>query len=91
MAATAVTTRLNFRVRPEVEVKLRAAAEAVGMSLTDFVLGAATVRAEEVLVSNTVVPEEFFNHLLDAMSGGWPTGGKLAEDARMARRVVRQA
>lgn len=88
---TDVSARLNFRVRPETEAKLRAAAEAVDLSLTDFVISAAAVRADEILATNTVVSEQFFKDLINALDAPWPSRGKLAEDAVMARKVVRQA
>lgn len=41
--------RINLRVDPDQEARLRAAAEANGESLTGFLLAAATERADEVL------------------------------------------
>jgi uncharacterized protein (DUF1778 family) len=41
--------RINIRVDPEQEARLRAAADANGETLTGFLLGAAAKRAEEVL------------------------------------------
>lgn len=41
--------RINVRVDPEQEARIRAAADANGESLTGFLLAAATERAEEVL------------------------------------------
>lgn len=85
--------KLNFRVKPEHEAKLRAAAEALGMSLTDFVIGTATVRADEVLISHTVADADFFDNLVQALDRPWqpPARGRLSRDARNAEKVVRQA
>ncbi len=58
MAATAFA-RLNFRVPVETERRLRAAAEAAHETLTEFVLGPAQARAEEMLSAKTVVPAEY--------------------------------
>jgi uncharacterized protein (DUF1778 family) len=41
--------RINLRVDPDQETRLRAAADANGETLTGFLLAAATERAEEVL------------------------------------------
>ncbi len=41
--------RINLRVDPDQEARLRAAAEANGETLTGFLLAAAAERAEEVL------------------------------------------
>lgn len=41
--------RVNLRVNPEQEARLRAAAEANGETLTGFLLAAGTERADEVL------------------------------------------
>ena len=65
--ATAAAGRLNFRVPPEVEQRLRSAAESSHQSLTEFVLGAAQDRADEVLVTRTVVPADYFDRLFDAL------------------------
>lgn len=90
---TAATSKLNFRVKTESETKLRAAAAALGMSLTDFVIGTAVVRADEVLVSHTVADADFFDNLVQALDRPWqpPTRGRLSQDARHAEKVVRQA
>ena len=42
-------SRLNLRVDPRLQARLRAAAEANGETVTGFVLAAAAQRAEEVL------------------------------------------
>jgi uncharacterized protein (DUF1778 family) len=65
--ATATAGRLNFRVPEDVERRLRSAAESTGQSLTEFVLGAAQERADEVLSTHTVVPSDYFDKLLTAL------------------------
>lgn len=59
-------TRLNFRVRPDTEQRLRAAAAATNQSLTDFVITAAEVRADEVLATHTLVPADYYDRLYAA-------------------------
>jgi uncharacterized protein (DUF1778 family) len=59
--------RLNFRVAEEVEGKLIAAARAANESLTDFVLGAASRHADDVLATMTPVPSDYFDRLLSAL------------------------
>jgi uncharacterized protein (DUF1778 family) len=85
------TARLNFRVRPETEQRLRAAADALGLTLTDFVIAAAELRADDVLATRTVVPEDFYDALLRALDQPWPSGGRLRDAAQLANKIVRQA
>lgn len=63
----AAAPRLNFRVRPDTERRLRAAAAACSESLTDFVISAAEQRADEVLATRTMVPSDYFDDLLAAL------------------------
>ena len=84
--AQPVTPRLNFRVRPDVEHHLRSAAEALGMSLTDFVISAATVRADEVLTTHTVVPADYFDRLVAALDAP-PTANNSLKSAAARRRA----
>ena len=59
--------RLNFRTTETVESKLFAAAQASNESLPDFVLSAASRRADDVLATRTPVPSDYFDHLLSAL------------------------
>jgi uncharacterized protein (DUF1778 family) len=59
--------RLNFRVRPDTERRLRAAAAACSQSPTDFVISAAEQRADEILATHTLVPADYFDRLLAAL------------------------
>ena len=85
------TARLNFRVRPKTERRLRAAADALGLTLTDFVIAAAELRADDVLATRTVVPADFYDALLRALDQPWPSGGRLSDAAQLANKIVRQA
>jgi uncharacterized protein (DUF1778 family) len=67
-AMTAAAERLGFRVSLSVKHHLEEAARMLGVSLTEFVLGAAQDRADEVLEAETVVPPEYFARLIDALS-----------------------
>lgn len=89
MAATA-SARLNFRVPVETERRLRAAAEAAHETLTEFVLGPAQARAEEMLSAKTVVSVEYFDRLLSALDEPPEQMPVLAEAARKARRFVQR-
>jgi uncharacterized protein (DUF1778 family) len=82
--------RLNFRVRPDTEHRLRAAAAATDQSLTDFVISAAEARADEVLASRTVVPAEYFDQVIAALDAPATPNEALRSVARRPRRV-RQA
>lgn len=77
--------RINLRVDPDQEARLRAAAEANGESLTGFLLSAAIERAEEVLersrriaVSGAVFDR--FRTALDADVEPMPTLKRYAEE-----------
>ncbi|HEV2886063.1 MAG TPA: DUF1778 domain-containing protein [Jatrophihabitans sp.] len=80
-------TRLNFRVRPDTEHRLRAAAAATDQSLTDFVISAAEARANEVLASHTLVPADYFDQLIAALDAPVIPNEALRTLARRPRRV----
>jgi len=76
--------RINVRVAPGQEARIRAAAEANGESLTGFLLAAATERAEEVLeragrVTVKTAAFERFVAALDAPVEPMPTLRRYAE------------
>jgi uncharacterized protein (DUF1778 family) len=79
-------TRLNFRVRPETEQRLRTAAAASDQSLTDFVISAAEVRADEVLATRTLVPAEYFDALIAALDAPMERNEALTAAARKRHR-----
>lgn len=77
--------RLNLRVDPLLQARLRAAAEANGETLTGFVLAAAAERAEEVLQRSeriAVGAEAFarFAAALDAANEAMPTLSRYAKE-----------
>ena len=78
--------RLNFRVRPDTERRLRAAAAATDQSLTDFVVSAAEDRAKEVLATHTVVPADYFDQLVAALDETAKPNPALRAAARRPRR-----
>lgn len=79
--------RLNFRVRPDTEHRLRAAAAATDQSLTDFVISSAEARAEEVLASRTLVPADYFDQMIAALDAPVTPNKALRAVARRPRRV----
>ena len=79
-------SRLNFRVRPDTEQRLRAAAAASDQSLTDFVISAAEHRANEVLATHTLVPAEYFDDLVAALDAPAQSNDALRQAARHPRR-----
>lgn len=87
---TAAAGRLNFRVPPEVERRLRSAAGSTSQSLTEFVLGAAEDRAEEVLATRTVVPADYFDQLLAALDEHARRMPTLRRVAKRQLRFVQQ-
>ena len=84
-------TRLNFRVQPEIEQRLRAAADVAHLSLTDFVIKAASAEADEVLMTHTLVPSDYFDTLLAALEAPYRPNGALRAAAQHARSVVKHA
>ena len=77
--------RLNLRVDPRLQARLRAAAEANGETVTGFVLAAAADRAEEVLqrTERIAIDAEAFARFaaaLDAADEAMPTLRRYAEE-----------
>jgi uncharacterized protein (DUF1778 family) len=66
--AVARTECIELRAEPEREQRIRYAAKSAGQSLTDFMLDAASERAEQDITSArvTVVPADVFDALWDA-------------------------
>jgi uncharacterized protein (DUF1778 family) len=89
------TERIELRAEPEREQRIRYAAKLAGQSLTDFMLDAASERAEEVITSAhvTVVPADFFDALWDALDEAPQANARLARAFKEARKrpVVKQA
>jgi uncharacterized protein (DUF1778 family) len=83
----AAATRLNFRVRPDAERRLRAAAAAIDQSLTDFVIAAAEARADEVLATRTLVPGDYFDALIAALDAPVQPNAALRAAASQRRRA----
>jgi uncharacterized protein (DUF1778 family) len=77
--------RINLRVDPEQEARLRAAAEANGESLTGFMLAAATERADQVLerarrIAISAAAFERFIAALDDRVEPMPTLSRYAQE-----------
>jgi uncharacterized protein (DUF1778 family) len=89
------TERIELRPEPELEQRIRYAAELAGQSLTDFVLDAATERAEEVIASAraTVVSADSFGALWEALDEPPQPNARLTRAFKEARKgpVVTQA
>lgn len=62
--------RINLRVDPETEARLRAAADANGETLTAFLLAAGRERAEEVLAraQRITIDREAFDRFVAALN-----------------------
>lgn len=80
--------RLNFRVSPSIDDRLRMAAALSHQTVTDFVLQAAAAHADEVLMARTVVPSDYFGELLDALDAPIEPMSELARAAAKPRRFV---
>jgi len=85
---TAAAERLGFRVTPGVKEHLEAAAMSLGVPLTEFVLGAAQDKADEVLAAKTVVPSDYFDRLIDALNAPAEENESLRRAASQAPSVV---
>ena len=89
------TERIELRAEPELEQRIRYAARLAGQSLADFMLDAASERAEEVIASAevTVVLADFFGALWEALDEPPQPNARLARAFRAARKgqVVTQA
>ncbi len=84
------TERIELRAQP-----IRCAANLAGQSVTDFMLDAASERAEEIIASApaTVVPANFFDALSEALNEPPRPNAPLARafEERRERPVVRRA
>jgi uncharacterized protein (DUF1778 family) len=87
---TAATERLGFRVSRSAKQRLEDAARSLDMPLTEFVLGAAQDRADEVLDAKTVVPPDYFAKLIDALNAPAEGNEALRRAAVRAPSVVEQ-
>jgi uncharacterized protein (DUF1778 family) len=83
------TARIEFRAEPEREERIRYAAELAHQSVSSFVLDAAADRADDLIAASsvTVVPDEFFDTLLDALERPPVKNEALARRAKQRRRV----
>jgi uncharacterized protein (DUF1778 family) len=91
--AVSSTSRLEFRVRPEVKARIERAAALDGVPVSDFVRALAETRADEVLAEHetqTRVPADFFDEVLAALDA--PTRPRpspaLRRAAKRSRDVV---
>jgi uncharacterized protein (DUF1778 family) len=80
--------RLNFRVSPSLDDRLRMAAAMSHQTVTDFVLQAAAAHADEVLMARTVVPSDYFDELLAALDAPVEPMPELARAAAKPRRFA---
>lgn len=87
---TTATERLGFRVSPGVKEHLEDAARSLGVPLTEFVLGAAQDKADEVLAAKTVVPADYFDKLIDALDAPAEENEPLRRAASRAPSVIHQ-
>lgn len=87
---TAAAQRLGFRVTAPVKAHLEAAARSARVPLTEFVLGAAQDKADEVLAAKTMVPPDYFESLIAALDAPAVPNEPLRRSASRAASVVRQ-
>jgi uncharacterized protein (DUF1778 family) len=87
---TAADERLGFRLTHNVKERLEDAARKLGMPVSEFVLGAAQDRADEVLEAKTMVPQDYFARLIDALSAPPEGNEALRTAAARAPSVVKR-
>lgn len=85
---TTAAERLGFRVTPGVKEHLEDAARSLGVPLTEFVLGAAQDKADEVLAAKTVVPPDYFEKLIEALTAPAEENEPLRRAASRAPSVI---
>ena len=75
-ATATKSSRINLRLTPAQEEKLRYVASTTQTSLSDFILASALERADQVLEDRTefvVATDEDFERLLEALDAPLPT------------------
>ena len=88
---TVADERLGFRVTRGMKEHLEDAARSLGVPLTEFVLGAAQDKADEVLAAKTIVPPDYFDKLVDALNAPAEENEPLRRAASRAPSVVHRA
>lgn len=86
------TARIELRAEPEREERIRYAASLTHQSVSSFVLDAASDRADELIAESTVtvVSDEYFDTLLDALERPPKKNEALARRAKQRRRVTQR-
>jgi uncharacterized protein (DUF1778 family) len=81
------TARIELRAEPERRERIDYAAKLARQSMTDFVLEAALLRAEEVITASqaTAVPGDFFDAMWAALAEPAVANPNLARAFREAR------
>lgn len=84
------TDRLEARLSPDERALIERAASTSGVSVSAFMVGAAVVRADEVIAAatTTLVPADYFDALLAALDEP-DRAPRLAKAAKRARRNAR--
>lgn len=84
--------RIDLRIAPDDERKLRAAAQAShARSISAFVLSTALEHADEILVQRTLVPGDYFEALLAALDEPARPIPELAATAAQPRPYTRSS
>lgn len=85
------TERVEARLSPDQRSRIERAAEYAGESMSSFMVSAAVERADEVIATHsaTVVPADYFDHLLAALDDPAESSPTLTAAARRARRRQR--
>ena len=81
---------LGFWVSVSVKRHLEEAAQLLGVPLTEFVLAAVQDRADQVLAAKAIVPSDYFDRLVDALSAPPVADESLRRAAERAPSVVGQ-
>ena len=92
MSKSKKSGRIELRTEQARESRLRYAADLSHMSLSAFILDAASARAEDVIAqaSTTPLPAQFFDRLWSSLDAAPRPNAALARRARARRRVTQQ-
>ena len=86
------TARIELRADEERSSRIRYAADLAEMSVSAFVLDAASERAEQVIAASTAtaIPSDFFDTLWDALDSPPQANEALRARAALRRRVTQK-
>jgi len=87
----AITENVHFRTAPEIKQTIADAAAVLGLSMTDFIIAAATERAQTVLARRTLVlTNDERDRFLNALANPGTPSPALVAAAHRTMHAVRE-